>query len=533
MSPGKAISDLKRIAPPLLAVGLTLVLGRLLWIIFQQMSAHAFIPDEIMHLQVAVQSSCRKFISIFRAHAHPPGFFIILRAWTLLWGFEEGKVRALSLLFWLGSIPLFYSYVRTFSDRCTAAVAAIILMFPLRFLFLGMQLRGYTALVFFIITALHARENFWNGKKTKDTLVYGVAMTLMMSIHYSGLLVAASLIGLDLVEKDLRKDKALLRRWLAVIIPGWTLMGVVCFKHLRLLAGHRHWASKDYLSAFYFDPQLESIFSFWWRSTQGWFEYSEILPKTGFVMGPLFIVGLFALKERTNSLKRPMLYLLPFLVSAASAALKILPYGGSRHSVYLLPFTLVPCAFGLRWCYARLSAVSDVAAKTACAALLLLNFTFLWNTVDRIYGYRFEPAAQENPSVVRASVTGLGTEVAPQEVIYLDGLNYWSFLYYSSLATDLEKKLLPLGQGSFAESQTKLLPCGLKLSPPLELSRYFLSEEKNLSSVRIFELKNAACSFQPQKLRALLDSGLAEVTESGPVRKIKINLASARAALSP
>ena len=138
-------------------------------------------------------------------------------------------------------------------------------------------------------------------------------------------------------------------------------------------------ATTNWLRDSYFEPGRETIVHFVVESTAKWFyvyfspSRLALIPAAGFIAGALWIIwaGLRRSNGRTPAALGLFLFI-PFGLNALAGLLRLYPYGGSRHCVYLLLFVTA----GISWLAARTFGnrlVPLVAASLLAAAFWHLD----------------------------------------------------------------------------------------------------------------------------------------------------------------
>lgn len=122
---------------------------------------------------------------------HPPLYYIILRAWTTIFGSSETDVRMLSFLFGIALIPLTYILGKRLFSGKVGIMGALFVTFSPILVWYSQEARSYTMLAFLcmlslwslIEAVLHTRERFW--------IVFVLSSVLSFYIHYFAFVFAA------------------------------------------------------------------------------------------------------------------------------------------------------------------------------------------------------------------------------------------------------------------------------------------------------------------------------------------------------
>ncbi|NQT30051.1 MAG: glycosyltransferase family 39 protein [Candidatus Saganbacteria bacterium] len=130
--------------------------------------------------------------------SHLPVYFILLSAWTKLFGVGEYILRLLSILIGLSSIIAFFFFARKIFDDKTALVSMLLLAISPLALMHSQEIRMYGLL---LLLSILSSFYFWNLVSGKRNLLvstaYFVASFLLVMTHiYGSLIIAAQFIYL-------------------------------------------------------------------------------------------------------------------------------------------------------------------------------------------------------------------------------------------------------------------------------------------------------------------------------------------------
>jgi hypothetical protein len=128
-------------------------------------------------------------------------------------------------------------------------------------------------------------------------------------------------------------------------------------------------ARSTWLREGYFDGGAQGPVAFLWRQTSSLFHYVFSSTVAGTVAFGLFVFAVAVLARRRQP--AAMLLGLPLALAAAGGLLAVYPYGGTRHSIDLVPFLAAGVGLGLsRLTGERRWVVLAAAAALAPAAFL-------------------------------------------------------------------------------------------------------------------------------------------------------------------
>ena len=201
--------------PGWLLIGTT-VIGALLR--FRAAAHGGLWRDEALFLFVSRLEPLSKLLTFLRQHeSHPPGFYLLMRAWSSLLGRSESAAVGLSLLVGVALIPLVY-YVgsRLFSWRVGLFAAALAALSP-PLIQLSILVRPYSVLAALCLWTAYQLWECLRGGSKGQWVLYGVTMVAMLYIHNWALLLygAHGAIALAWVAtRPAPKRNEILRPWL-------------------------------------------------------------------------------------------------------------------------------------------------------------------------------------------------------------------------------------------------------------------------------------------------------------------------------
>jgi len=299
----------------------------------------ALSPDETLQVELA---NLPEFSDVYRrsqTSAHPPLFFLLLHVWLGL-GRSELFLRLFPAL--CGGAFLWFTYrwaARILGSGAGVMALAAAALSP-ALIPLSAELRGYSLLLLLSAAALDQFESALGARSAARMALSSVLLYLAVLTHYAAVFVVLALFFY-----------ACARLWKARpprrVIATWALFQVgaaaLCL-YFYLAQVSRLWgggmereAMTGWLDASYFRRGQDSPIWFVVRQMADIFLYffgSPLGAVVAFLAAGAGVVRL--VRER-----RPegLLIVLPFLLGAAAGLLGRFPFGGTRHSAYLLPFT--------------------------------------------------------------------------------------------------------------------------------------------------------------------------------------------------
>jgi hypothetical protein len=374
--------------------------------------------DGYWHIFIARQNQWNAFWNEVRLNAHPPLYYLLLKAATLF-GRNELAYRSVSILATLGSVWFLARIVRnTTQTDWLAPLAALAFGLALNTISVGLEVRAYMLSALLVLASFDAylglvQQNF--GEPSRMTrLAFAGCLSLALLTHYAtSFFVAACLAGaiapalFDAKYRSRLMDGLRRQPWLNIATLG---APILLFAALYILHV-RSWAhSLNHLPEFFYSPDKEGVAAFLFRSAISFLEL--LLPplrypgpaSTLVVFGPdldsfaaglaLAFVGLALLAlafrvyvapaTRSISAGLPVTFLMCMVTLLAAAALMSrYPFGGPlRHQFIVFPFVYIvlfigidQTCLGLRRTWARRAVVLLVAISTvASVAAWMRNF---------------------------------------------------------------------------------------------------------------------------------------------------------------
>ena len=342
--------------------------------------------DEVLHFLAANRPSWADMMRAQASISHPPLLIFILRFWRHL-GTSELVLRMPSILAGMVFCWFAYKWFRMLLPEAAAWIAFIFVVFLPSSIDLSTEIRQYALLLAFAIGSAYYLEAAFQKRSAKLVVISGLFLLLAICSHYSSFLFAAAMGVYGIARIAIgRPKRSFLATWIGVQIAAIALCAFFYVFHISRMgklysatADATHaWMGNEYLGNSYFDPAKISAPLFMFARTGGVFQYAMRQSGVGDVAFLLFICGVVLIiwkqhvLNRTSSRLLALLLLLPFAVNCATALLRRYPYGGTRHSAFLLPFALAGVAAGLSYfCRFRLSLSVTAAVVMAMACYVL------------------------------------------------------------------------------------------------------------------------------------------------------------------
>jgi hypothetical protein len=206
-------------------------------------------------------------------------------------------------------------------------------------------------------------------------LLSGVCLWLAILSHYSAFLFAATL-GIYAIWRMWRNRPSLkvLAAWEAGQILALGLCYFLYVTQISMLgktygggSAMHGWMANAYLGNSYYIPGKINPLLFMFARTGGVFQYAFGQSIVGDLAFVLFVIGVFLVFRRPalgrlNSQQLGFLLVCPFVLNCAAALVRAYPYGGTRHSSFLLPFAIAGVSVAIAYLLKNRIALGMIAA---------------------------------------------------------------------------------------------------------------------------------------------------------------------------
>jgi hypothetical protein len=191
-------------------------------------------------------------------------------------------------------------------------------------------------------------QAFADESAGKILLAYFFVLLALLT-HYSAFFFATALGAYSFFRWMERNYSAGLKlAWGAAQIVVLALADFLYRSHLANLHSGTSITSQPWLYNSLFHRGQQSLLLFIFARTFGIFQFVFGQLAVGDMAGILFVVGIVWLLRKPQWTTATLLSL-PFLLTCAAAIAGLYPYGGTRHSAFLIPFAIVGVSLGLAW----------------------------------------------------------------------------------------------------------------------------------------------------------------------------------------
>jgi Dolichyl-phosphate-mannose-protein mannosyltransferase len=314
-------------------------------------------PDEALHYLLANQSTWLLAYKASLTNAHPPLLTFVLHFWRGL-GRSEFILRMPSVIAGTAFCWIFFKWLIRIFGRVTGFIGFILVSFLPPLIELSAEVRQYALLLFFLAAAAYCLERALDDNSAGMMLLSAIFLYLALLTHYSAILFAAAMGVYSLLLIIARPCDKVTAVWIMGQAGAVGLIAALYVSHISKLKGdYAAGTIQGWLANSFFRPGHENPFLFAIARTGGVFQYVFGQLAVGDIAYLAFIVGVVLLWRR----KRPateqgptpqqlgILLFFPFVVGAGAAIARIYPYGGTRHSAFLIMFAVAGVSLAMSW----------------------------------------------------------------------------------------------------------------------------------------------------------------------------------------
>ena len=311
-------------------------------------------PDEALHYLLANQSSWRLAYHASLTNAHPPLLTLVLYFWRGV-GTSEFVLRLPSVIAGIAFCWIVFKWLTRILGPVTGFIGLILVTFLPPVIALAAEVRQYALLLFFMAGAAYLLERALAENSAGTMLLSAIALYLALLSHYSAILFAAvigvySLLRLIACHPSAQVGIA----WVSAQAGAVGLVAALYVTHISKLKGdYAAGTINGWLANSFFRPGHDNPLLFVIARSGGVFQYVFGQLAAGDVASLAFIAGVVWLwREKvspvdSNVTSRQLgtLLVLPFAVGAGASIARIYPYGGTRHSAFLIMFAVAGVSF--------------------------------------------------------------------------------------------------------------------------------------------------------------------------------------------
>jgi hypothetical protein len=315
------------------------------------------------------------------------------------------------------------------------------------FVELSSEIRQYPLLLCFMMAASYVLEPAVDETSAGKMIAFFFFLYLAMLTHFSAILFAGAVGAYSLWRLAAARSSG---QMVAIWVAGQAgALGLFVFLYLSQISTLKGGASAQHMHVLlansYFHRGHDHLLEFIFARTFGVLQYTFGQLAVGDFAGLLFVAGIVLLltgkdagnrdaprRSGPSSHQLALLLLLPFVINGAAAIVDLYPYGGTRHSAFLVPFAVAGVSLAItRLTRPRLSSTLGVAILLVAACQML-------GTPHRPYMRRED---QRRGNMAQALDT-IRHSVSPDDVIFVDFQT--SFLLRFYLCPEVVPGGLPL-----------------------------------------------------------------------------------------
>ena len=311
-------------------------------------------PDEALHYLLANQSSCLLAYQASLTNAHPPLLTFVLYFWRGV-GTSEFILRLPSVIAGTAFCWVFFKWLSRILGPVTGFIGLILASFLPPMIELSAEVRQYALLLFFLAGTAYLLERALKENSAAVMLLSAISLYLALLSHYSAILFAVALGVYSLLRVITRRPSVeFCMAWTSGQAGAVGLIGALYVSHISKLKGDyasgtiNGWLGNSFFRAGHDNPLLFAI-----ARTGGVFQYVFGQLAIGDLAFVAFIAGVVLLwkenispgRSTVSSGELVALLVLPFVIGAGASIARIYPYGGTRHSAFLIMFAVAGVSF--------------------------------------------------------------------------------------------------------------------------------------------------------------------------------------------
>ena len=343
-------------------------------------AAHRFLnADEVLHYLLTLHGGLGRTYQASLAVNHPPLLILALHYWGRL-GHSEFFLRLPSVLAGTVFCWIMVCWLRRVRGDASAPISLALFSLAPPLVLISAEIRQYAFLLVFSAAALYFLDRSIEEHSPVAALLSGLTLSLALLSHFAALIIALTF-GIYALLRFASHgfERPVFFAWVA---GQSCALGVVVFLFAynwpAIKARNAPQAvAASYLRRSVFWPGEESPWTFVGRNTIRVFHYFFDQGAVGALALVVFLCGIVLLvraqpavrTRQPSSRQLAILFGLPFVVNPITGLLRLYPYGGSRHDVYLAIFAMPAMAVALaewrpRWKWWKSLALA--VALTVC-----------------------------------------------------------------------------------------------------------------------------------------------------------------------
>jgi hypothetical protein len=405
--------------------------------------------DEAMHFLASNKPSLAEAYQASLTLAHPPLLILLLHMWRKL-GTSELFLRLPSVIAGTIFCWIFFRWLTRLLGPVVGWVGLILVSLLPMFVELSSEIRQYPLLLCCMMAASYVLELALDEHSAGKMIVFFFFLYLAMLSHFSAILFAGAVGAYSLWRLAADRSSG---KMVAIWIAGQAgTLGLFVFLYLSQISTLKGGASAQHMQVLlansYFHRGHDHLLGFIFARTFGVLQYTFGQLAVGDIAGLLFVAGIVLLltgkdvgnrdaprRSGPSSHQLALLLLLPFVINGTAAIVDLYPYGGTRHSAFLVPFAVVGVSLAIgRLTRPRLFSAVGAAVSVA---ILLVAVCQLFGAPHRPYMRRED----QRRSNMTQALGAIRNRVSPGDVIFVDFQTTFLLRFY--LCPEVSPSSLP------------------------------------------------------------------------------------------
>jgi hypothetical protein len=331
-------------------------------------------PDEALHFRIANQPTLGLVYRASLAESHPPLLYWVLHFVRHL-GTTEICLRLPSVIAGTIFCWLLYRWLSQVTGQLSGFIGLLLASLLPPIVRLSAEVRQYALLLMFLAGALYFLERALAEDSPACTVASALSLYLAMLSHYSALFFVIALGAYGLLKmfpSAGRPTTRILALWILTQLAAVALALFLFKTHLSHLAYSNSrtvlqgWMSEFYLRRSYFEAGRDNPLLFVIGHSFGVFQFVFGQLVVGDVAGLLFLAAIVLLWRKSekhadeiknterikNSRTLALFLVLLFAIACGTSLAHVYPFGGTRHSAFLI----IPAVAGVSFATARIAA---------------------------------------------------------------------------------------------------------------------------------------------------------------------------------
>jgi Dolichyl-phosphate-mannose-protein mannosyltransferase len=385
--------------------------------------------DEAMHFLAANKLTLADAYRTSLTLAHPPLLILFLHGWGKL-GRSELFLRLPSVIAGTIFCWLFFRWLTRLMGPTVGCIGLILVGLLPVFIELSAEVRQYPLLLCLMMAAAYLLELSLAENSARKMTAFFTFLYLAMLTHFSAILFAGAVGAYSLwrLVSD-RPSRRIVAIWIAgqaVALGLFALLYYVQISPLKTGASAQH--MQVLLANSYFHWGKDHLPAFVFARTFGVLQYTFGQLAVGDIAGLLFVAGIVFLligkngagRSRPSPAQLAVLLLLPFVINTAAAIVDLYPYGGTRHSAFLIPFAVA----GVSLAIVRL--IRQRLVPTMSVAVLIVVVCQIIGAPHRPYMRRED----QRRSNMTQALDAIRQRVPPDDLIFVDFQSSFLLRFY-------------------------------------------------------------------------------------------------------